>query len=97
MDVRCPILREEHLRWIEDRLAQAMWRAVTDHEASSGLWKGEPPVIEPTRKIHQKMLADGRVLEAMALQAAVAHNVWCAYRATQGPTLSLCPRCGGEP
>ena len=43
------------------------------------------------------MLADGRVPEAMALQAAATHNVWCASRVTQDPTLSLCSRCGGEP
>ena len=97
IDMRCPIQRGEHLQWIEDRLAQAMWSSVTDHEANSGLWKGEPPFIEPTRKIHQKMLADGRVPEAMALQAAVTHNVWCASRATQDRTLILCLRCGGEP
>ena len=97
MDMRCPIQREEHLQWIEDRLAQGMWCSVTDHEANSSLWEGEPPLIEPTRNIHQKMLAEGRVLVAMALQTVVTHNVWCAFRATQDPTLIVRPRCGGEP
>lgn len=40
------------------------------------------------------MLADGRIQEAMALQAAVAHNIWCAARASSDPTLHFCPRCG---
>ena len=31
MDMRCPSQREEHLQWIEDRLAQAMWSSVTEH------------------------------------------------------------------
>ena len=73
-----------------------MWSSVTEHEANSGRWGGEPPLIEPTRKIHQQLLADGRVQEAMALQAAVTHNVWCASRATQDPLLSQCSTCGGE-
>ena len=32
----------------------------------------------------------------MALQVAVAHNVWCASRATQDPLLMKRTRCGGE-
>ena len=67
MDMRCPIQREEHLQWIEDRLAEAMWSSVIEHEANSGLWGGEAPLIEPTRKIHQKLLTEGRIQEAMAL------------------------------
>ena len=61
MDMRCPIQREEHLQWIDGRLTQGMWCSVTEHEANSGLWQREPPLIEPTRKIHQKMLAEGRI------------------------------------
>ena len=67
MDMRCPIQREERLQWIEDRLAEAMWSDVTEHEVNNGLWSGEALLIEPTRKIHQKLLADGRIQEAMAL------------------------------
>ena len=96
IDMRCRLHREEHLQWIEDRLAQAMWSSVTEHEAKSGLWSDEPPLIEPTRTINQKMLPNGKAPEAMALQAAVTYNVLCASRATQDPTLCLCPRCGGE-
>ena len=40
------------------------------------------------------MLADGRIQEAMALQAAVTHNIWCAVRASSDPTQHICPRCG---
>ena len=36
MDMRCPIQREEHLQWIEDRLAEAMWSNVTEHEPTVG-------------------------------------------------------------
>ena len=57
---------------------------------------GEAPLIEPTRKMHQKLMAEGCIQEAMALQAAVTHNVWCASRASEDPLLMQCPRCGGE-
>ena len=73
-----------------------MWSNVTEHEANNGLWSGEAPLIEPTRKIHQKLMADGRIQEAMALRAAVTHNVWCASRASEDPLLMQCSRCGGE-
>ena len=66
MDMRCPIQRESHLHWIEERLTQGMWSSITDHEANSGLWYNEPPLVEPTPKIHQKILADGGIQEAMA-------------------------------
>lgn len=96
MDMRCPIQREEHLQWVEDRLAEEMWSNVTKYEANSGLWGGEAPLMEPTRKIHQKSLAEGRIQAAMALQAAVTHNVWCAPGASGDPLLMRGPRCGGE-
>ena len=73
-----------------------MWNNVTKHEANSGLWSGEAPLMEPTRKIHHKLLAEGRIQEAMALQAAATHDVWCASRASEDPLLMRCPRCGGE-
>ena len=30
----------------------------------------------------------------MALQAAVAHNIWCSLRATDDPLFMKCTRCG---
>ena len=71
-----------------------MWLHVAPHEANSGIWWNEPPCFGPTKKIHQRMLADGRIQEAMALQAAVAHNIWWAVRASSDPTLHICPRRG---
>ena len=61
LDMRCPLQREEHLSWIENRLAEKMWLEVAKHDANSGLWTGEPPILEPTKKIHQKLFADGKV------------------------------------
>ena len=60
------------------------------HEANSGLWTREPPILEPAKKVHQKLLADGKVQEAMGLQAAVLHNVWTKERATDDPLLQIC-------
>ena len=71
MGTRCPLQREENLAWIENRLAQRMWSQVAKHDANSGLWSGEAPLIDLTKKLHRKLLAEGRVQEAMALQAAV--------------------------
>lgn len=94
MDMRCPLQREEHLQWIEDRLAEHMWTHVATHEANSGLWSGEGPLMEPTKKIHHRLMVEGRIQEAMALQAAVTHKIWCASRATDDPLFMQCPRCG---
>ena len=52
--------------------------------------------MQPTKKIDHRLLAEGRVQEAMALQAAVTHNVWCASRATDDPLFMQCPRCGHD-
>ena len=93
LDMRCPLQREEHLSWIESRLAEKMWKEVAEHDANSGLWPGEPPILEPTKKMHQKLQADGKVQEAMALQAAVTHNVWPAARVADDPLLMICTRC----
>ena len=97
LDMRCPLRREENLSWIESGLPERMWSDVAEHHANSGLWTGEPPILEPTKKFHQKLLADGKVQEAMALQAAVTHNVWPAARATDDPLLMMCTRCNLEP
>ena len=70
-----------------------MWSQVAKGEANSGLWSGVPPIMEPTKKFHQKLLAEGRVQEAMGLQVAVAHNVWHASRATDDPLFMECTRC----
>ena len=67
MDMRCPLQREDHLQWIEDRLAEHMWTHVATHEANSGLWSGEGPLMEPTKRVHRRLLAEGRIQEAMAL------------------------------
>ena len=96
LDMRCPLQREEHLAWVESRLAEKMGKGVAEHEANTGLWTGEPPILEPTKKVHQKLLADGKVQEAMALQAAVLHNVWTKDRATDDPLLKICNRCNQE-
>ena len=93
MDMRCLLQREENLTWIENRLAQRMWSQVAKHDANFGLWSGEPPLMEPTKKFHQKLLAEGRVQEAMALQATVTHNVWHASRATDDPLFMKCRPC----
>ena len=99
MVMRCPLQREDNLTWIENRLAQRMWSQVAKHDANSGLWSGEAPLMGPTKKLHQKLRGEGRVQEAMALQAAVAHNVWHASRATDDPLFMQCARCnqGEEP
>lgn len=71
-----------------------MWSIVIEHEANSGLWWNEPPLFGPTKKIHQRMVADGRIQEAMVLQAAVTHSIWWAVRASSDLTQHICPRCG---
>lgn len=61
MDMRCPLQREEHLVWIENRLAQQMWTQVAKRDANFGLWSGEGPLTEPTKKFHQRLVTEGRV------------------------------------
>ena len=61
LDMNCPLGREEHLAWIEGRLAERMWKNVAKHEANAGLWTKEPPILEPTKKVHRKLLAEGKV------------------------------------
>lgn len=94
MSMKCPVGREAHVRWVEERPTQEMWQNVTPHEANSGLRHGEGPLFGPTLRIHHSMLANGNVQEAMAVQAAVAHNIWGAVRANKDPALHMCPRCG---
>ena len=81
------------MSWIEGRLAERMWKNVAEHEANSGLWANEPPILEPTKKIHRKLLAEGKIQEAMALQAVVLHNVWTKQRASDDPLMQKCIRC----
>ena len=73
-----------------------MWAHVAKHDANSGLWSGEAPLMATAKKAHQRLLAEGRVQEAMALQAAVTHNVWCASRGTDDPLFTQRPRCGHD-
>ena len=73
-----------------------MWSDVAEHDANSGLSTGEPPILEPAKKIHKEILADGKVQEATALQANVT-TIWPAARATDDPLLMICTRCSLEP
>ena len=74
-------------------MAETMWKNVAKHEANLGLWTNEPPILEPTKKVHRKLLAEGKVQEAMALQAAVLHNVWTKERASDDPLMQKRTRC----
>lgn len=96
MNMKCPVDREIHLRWIEETLTKELWATVSAHEANGGLGEGEPD-LAPTKKLHQRMLADGQVRQARALEAAVTHNIWWAARATDDVQRQLCVRCDKFP
>ena len=75
------------MNWIGDRLAERIWKKLAEREANSGLWTNEPPILEPTKKIHRRLLAEGKIQEAMAFQAVVPHNVWTKQRASDDPMM----------
>ena len=51
----------------------------TPHEANGGLDQGRPD-LSHTKRVHKKLLAQGLVKQAQALEAIVVHNVWNASR-----------------
>ena len=95
MNLKNPVDRAMRLQWTKDRLLQQTWEHVTPHQANGGLWEGEPADFERTKKIHHRMLSEGRVDEAKALRAIVAHNVWAATRVSGDLEVGECRRCGG--
>ena len=51
-----------------------MWAGISAHEAKAGLNYG-PPDLEATKSIYRKMLTEGNVAQARAMEAIVTHNV----------------------
>ena len=73
IDMRCPIDAAIQLKRIESFLERNVWKEVSDHEANGGLKEGVPDLIV-TRKIHAKLLSEGKVLEARAMEAIATHG-----------------------
>ena len=96
MDLRNPVDRAVHMKWIKNRLAHEVWQNISPRQANGGLWDGEPADFARTKAIHQRLLANGEIDEANAPRAVVTHNVWYAQRATKDTDLRMCPRCGEE-
>ena len=65
MNMKCPLDRESHLKWTEDRLTNEMWANLSTPEANGGLGGGRGGGgLGPTKKLDQRMMANGQAQQA---------------------------------
>ena len=81
IDMRCPIEAAVQLKRIEVFQEWDVWKEVSEHEANGGLEQGIPD-LTVTKKVHAKLLSDGKLFEATALVAIATHGAWSADRAS---------------